>query len=372
MDWHFRSWVPFLSRLCPSDRCRIWKRGNRLRVDSSLMGVDVEKLNWIRGNISYIFHVHEQDSKMFVVDHDRRLYEEIDKMRDFTPDEVDEDLSSRLNSQIYSGKIRKPHAEDGSKRLVFVRQQGGLFGLGGDREEEVGPYQTKVYDIPNVEVIARYRKEHLQAREAMAAPPDNLAADAAADAENGSLKSDQVLQELESAEPQVQGIINDARKNLYTFAPSLPRPPHLPSVTATEYFATPSPYMHAGRRLVQSERSKHFTISVWMAENFPLTVHQLMPFLEMMALGNKNFEKVQEIVSMDLPPGFPIRIEIPLFAFLAAQITFLNFGFWGDGDDGAPPPAPQFAPAPDDPAVWFDIPSDYAEGVVIKNILKDS
>lgn len=328
------------------------------------MGVEVEKLNWVRGNISYIFHVQDEESKMFILDHDRKLYEEVDKTRDFTSEEIEEDLSSRLNSQIYSGKVRKPRGEDGAKRLVFVRQQAGLFGFGGDREEEIGPYQTQVYDIKNVEVVARYRKEHIQAREAAPVAIDGASNDDSQSI-NGSLKSDEVLQELDGAESHVQNLVNEARKNLYSFTPSLPRP-QLPTVPATEYFAAPTPYMHAGRKLAQSEKSKKFTISVWMADNFPLTVRQLMPFFEMMAMGNKNFEKVQELVSMDLPPGFPVRIEIPLFAFLAAQITFLNFSFWKDGN--VPPPEMS---AQGSATRWFDIPKDYQKGVVIKNILKE-
>lgn len=45
--------VPLLSRVCPSDVCRIWKSGASLRVDSTLLGF--ENMTWIRGRRSYIF-----------------------------------------------------------------------------------------------------------------------------------------------------------------------------------------------------------------------------------------------------------------------------------------------------------------------------
>lgn len=45
--------VPLLSRVCPSDVCRIWKSGASLRVDATLLGF--ENMTWIRGQRSYIF-----------------------------------------------------------------------------------------------------------------------------------------------------------------------------------------------------------------------------------------------------------------------------------------------------------------------------
>lgn len=45
--------VPLLSRVCPSDVCRIWKSGASLRVDATLLGFD--NMTWIRGQRSYIF-----------------------------------------------------------------------------------------------------------------------------------------------------------------------------------------------------------------------------------------------------------------------------------------------------------------------------
>lgn len=48
--------VPLVSRMCPSDICRVWKQGPNVRIDASLIGFNGTS-SWIRGNMSYIFRI---------------------------------------------------------------------------------------------------------------------------------------------------------------------------------------------------------------------------------------------------------------------------------------------------------------------------
>lgn len=389
MDWHFRSWIPFLAKFCPADRNRVWKRGNRLRVDSTIMGVEMQKLSWRTGNVSFLFHVEDKDSKFFVLDHDRRLYEEIDKTVDFSERDIEDDLNMRQNTQLYMTKVRKPVDESGQKKVRFVRKQAGLFGLGGDLQEQVGIYRADVYDVPGIELVTRHRKEHLVAREQLQqqqAPSGEEDSTSATE----SLDSEEVLAGLQD-EPRMETMIQNAYKSWFVHTPSLPPPPGVPALSREQYFdpAASAAYAHVGRRPIESAKSKRFCLSVWMADNFPLTVRQLMPFLELMTVGNRNFQKLQDFISLDLPPGFPVRIEIPIFAFLTAQITFLHFIKWtdprhpGGGSQQTDPapgtageaaggstsiPKPQFCDAEED---WFRVPPSYQPGIVIKSLFKD-
>lgn len=39
IHWEFHSWLPLVSRFLPNDTLRIWKRGHRIRADSSLLSL---------------------------------------------------------------------------------------------------------------------------------------------------------------------------------------------------------------------------------------------------------------------------------------------------------------------------------------------
>lgn len=45
--------VPLMSRLCPSDVYKVYKRGSNVRIDTTLLGFD--HTTWQRGDRSYIF-----------------------------------------------------------------------------------------------------------------------------------------------------------------------------------------------------------------------------------------------------------------------------------------------------------------------------
>lgn len=80
-----------------------------------------------------------------------------------------------------------------------------------------------------------------------------------------------------------------------------------------------------------------------MSPDFPLTVDMLLNVLEVIA-PIKHFSKLRQFVLMKLPPGFPVKIDIPILPTVTAKITFQEFAFRHDID-------PQL----------FQIPTDYSE-----------
>lgn len=50
----------------------------------------------------------------------------------------------------------------------------------------------------------------------------------------------------------------------------------------------------------------------------------MAPIIDLMAISNALFAKLRDFITLRLPPGFPVKIEIPIFHILNARITFGN------------------------------------------------
>lgn len=68
--------VPLVSRLLPSDLCRIQKHGSSIRFDSTL--VDFNDMKWERGDITFLFNgTAPPDASLTVLDNINRVYQKI-------------------------------------------------------------------------------------------------------------------------------------------------------------------------------------------------------------------------------------------------------------------------------------------------------
>lgn len=98
-----------------------------------------------------------------------------------------------------------------------------------------------------------------------------------------------------------------------------------------------------GRDLVFKKSQKAFKATIAMSQDFPLTIDILLNVLEVIA-PFKHFAKLRDFVSLKLPKGFPVKLDIPLVPTVSAKITFQDFEFRSDLKDEL-----------------FEIPSGYTE-----------
>ena len=68
--------VPLVSRILPSDVCKISKKGSCIRMDTTL--VDFNDMKWERGDITFIFNGEKKPSQsLTVLDNKAKVYQKI-------------------------------------------------------------------------------------------------------------------------------------------------------------------------------------------------------------------------------------------------------------------------------------------------------
>lgn len=302
MKWEFTSWIPLVSRVCPSDVCRIWKSGASLRVDITLLGF--ENMTWIRGRRSYIFRGDDSFAELMEVNHDDEVVDierfnisqEIEDVTLESMQPAEQEVAKRLTTPIVNTYLD-------TKDIAFERMKSGLWGWRTDKTEVVNGFEAKVFSVNNVNVVIRTRTEHLT------------------EEEKARIKSERNI--LESLLGTVEQHIN-AQGDLTLEYATANNPT---AITSEEYF---DPDFDLGKRdigrpIELSIRTQKFKGTLWMSEDHPLSlVEQVTPIIDLMAHTSSHFARLRDFVTLKFPPGFPVKIEIPLFHVLNAKITFGN------------------------------------------------
>ncbi|NWR76347.1 AN13B protein, partial [Centropus unirufus] len=334
MKWEFTSWVPLVSKICPSDTYKVWKSGQNLRVDTTLLGFD--HMTWQRGNRSFVFRGQDTSAVVMEIDHDRRVvYSETLALAGHDQEVLlaavqptEEQVMGRLTAPVVTTQLD-------TKNIAFERNKSGILGWRSEKTEIVNGYEAKVYGASNVELITRTRTEHLS------------------DQHKGKSKGSKTpLQSFLGIAEQHVGPNNGT---LITQTLSHANPT---AITPEEYF---NPNFELGNRdmgrpMELTTKTQKFKAKLWLCEDHPLSLcEQVAPIIDLMAISNALFAKLRDFITLRLPPGFPVKIgtgrrgslwlvrvaqpasllafffflfffpaEIPIFHILNARITFGN------------------------------------------------
>ncbi|XP_064024660.1 ankyrin repeat domain-containing protein 13A isoform X3 [Pogoniulus pusillus] len=305
MKWEFTSWVPLVSRVCPSDVCRIWKSGAKLRVDLTLLGF--ENMSWERGRRSLIFKGEDTGgwAELIEINHDEKFvtterFEISQHMQRLTLGSMTpkrKDVERRLTSPIINTCLD-------TKNIAFERTTSGFWVWKTERAEGVNGYEAKVYFANNVNVVTKIRTEHLTEEEKKRYKADRNPLESflgTVEHEYGAQSSTKTTEYAASNNPT--------------------------AITLEEYFDPEFDLKgrDIGRPKEVTIRTQKFKATLWMSEEFPLSLmEQVTPIIDLMARTSAHFARLRDFITLEFPPGFPVKIEIPLFHVLNARITFEN------------------------------------------------
>lgn len=79
------------------------------------------------------------------------------------------------------------------------------------------------------------------------------------------------------------------------------------------------------RKIDETHKIQTFNANLSLSDSYPLSLHeQVLPIVDLMALNNSHFKKLKEFITLQLPSGFPVKVEIPLYRVITAKVTFGN------------------------------------------------
>ncbi|CAH2048235.1 unnamed protein product, partial [Iphiclides podalirius] len=379
MKWEFTSWVPLVSRICPFDTYKVYKRGGNVRVDTTLAGFD--ESHWQRGERTYIFRGQGNRASLVELDHTlgTSWCEHMEAGADCDwPPPPRSAIQQRLAAPLALNYLD-------TDKISFERNKSGIWGWRQDKSEAVNGYECKVFSANNVELVSKTRSEHLprgeKARASPRAPLAGLLALADPDAPHSPLLTPEQVSASPSANITLSIGSNDQMAPIMEPSHSIdympagargprrpplapphartatlsiicllaladPDAPHSPLLTPeqeeeprssrscenlqpvswSEYFGDQPLERDIGRPQEVTTKVQKFKATLWLSEDYPLELQeQIMPILDLMtAISSPHFAKLKDFIQMQLPSGFPVKIEIPLFHVVNARVTFGN------------------------------------------------
>ncbi|KAI9340253.1 GPCR-chaperone-domain-containing protein [Obelidium mucronatum] len=336
IKWEFSSWIPFLPQLCPSDVCKIWKCGKRVRIDTTLVGF--ESMSWIRGDLSLIFTEASGDGgpKLVVIDHQRRLVQQI-YPNDFSlsSHDLEQEISILLNTPIIS-----PPRFDFSQVNISRAQTGMLFKT--NCNEKVSGWETSVWNLDGLSCICQERHEHLNPALETSSSSDGSESEIGHKNDTKNSGGTHPKSHLETSKIYRPSLIPPT--NPFSDANDVVgRSQELrvtkKQVSAMIWMHDPDAFLEQ-RSLVSwllltpdsSAISPNLRI-VNTESSFPISMHTVLLLLELLEITHPNHHAttLKDFLlqggnsASKMPRGFPVKVEIPLgMVPLNLVVTFEN------------------------------------------------
>ncbi|EDQ89040.1 uncharacterized protein MONBRDRAFT_25849 [Monosiga brevicollis MX1] len=319
--------------VCPTspcvlgDTCHLWKIGSNLRFDMTLLGF--ENMKWVRGQRSVCFSLPQSTDQssdneaganieVRYIDHDTQsAYIETMEARPPNRQADSKEIRARLNAPVTTTKM--------SEDVSFQRLKSGIWGFQRNRTESVGPYECSVYGTNHLTLETLTRLEHLPknhpARQRSSNPISSMMR-----AAGGQDNSDAEAQEVGCFDALTASQGGGTEAEQVEALETEHAGDH--GLSFEEYIATPAARKRlvVGRPREVKRKKQTLNLNMWMSPDFPLSFrNQLLPILDLLAPTNRHVAKLRDFVHLNLPAGFPVKLEVPLYGVLTARTTFENY-----------------------------------------------
>uniref|UniRef100_A0A183CE97 F-box domain-containing protein n=1 Tax=Globodera pallida TaxID=36090 RepID=A0A183CE97_GLOPA len=304
--------------MLPCDTFKIYKKGSRLRVDLTLIGISDRGAvpKWERGDVSLLLDMTATDGrKAVLMDHQKKVYQVIRAKSRNLSEELDCLMSTDISSIHIS--TRPIHFVQAKSLLLFPKS------------EYVGKYKAYIYHIKGMQLVTQKRREHLSEED---------------------LKLNREMQRFFTDGNLPTRDVNTEGQHPQHQRPSLAPPPQ-PGLNWSQYLRASDKNSHLGRQMNEKDSSKECNGTVAMSSEFPLSLDVVLDIFSVLEPLNPTLVKLRNLCNARLPPGFPVRVEMPIYATIQASMSFQHFNWCGSGDGAAPPLS----------AAMFKIPDNYHE-----------